>query len=591
VPLFVEELTKAVVEAGADRGNVPISAVPPSSLGVPATLHASLLGRLDRLGPAAKNVAQVGAAIGRDFSYELLAAAVQLTEPELQKALRRLVEAGLVFQRGAPPAAEYLFKHALVQDTAYSTLLRVKRRELHARVAAALEQDFADLAERQPELLAQHAAEAGLIEKSVAYWGKAARRSAARSAMAEAAAQFQRGLDQLGLLPNTRVRQRQELELCSGMGAALMASKGFAAPETGQAYARARELWEQLGSPPEFLQVSYGQSRYHMFRGELELSKRLNEDLLRLSRQRSDSAGLVLGHYSSGCNLMFAGRFAASRSHLEEAIAAYASSSERSLVHQAAVYPQVTSQAFLGNVLFCLGYPDQALARICAAITEARALAHPATLATALGFAARVISFSGGSAALGEWVDEMIAITAGRALAQWNAGTTIFSGWLKVQDGEVAEGISLLRRGLTAFRAPGTVMFVPHLIALLASAYEIAGQAEKALSLLHDALRLVERTRERWFAAELHRLKGQLLLRQGHAETADESYRRALGIAREQEAKLWELRAATSLARLWGELGQRGEARELLAPVYGWFTEGFATADLKEAKVLLDELA
>jgi predicted ATPase len=185
----------------------------------------------------------------------------------------------------------------------------------------------------------------------------------------------------------------------------------------------------------------------------------------------------------------------------------------------------------------------------------------------------------------------MIAITAGRALAQWNAGTTIFSGWSKVQDGEVAEGISLLRRGLAAFRAPGTVMFVPHLIALLASAYEIAGQAEKALSLLHDALRLVERTRERWFAAELHRLKGQLLLRQGHAEPADESYRRALGIAREQEAKLWELRAARSLARLWTEQGRRGEARELLAPVYGWFTEGFDIADLKDAKAILDDLA
>ncbi len=327
-----------------------------------------------------------------------------------------------------------------------------------------------------------------------------------------------------------------------------------------------------------------------MFRGELDLSQRLNEDLLRLSRQRNDSAGLVLGHYSSGCNLMFAGRFASSRFHLEEAIAVYASTSERSLVHQAAVHPQVTAQAFLGNVLFCLGYPDQALARICAAIADARKLAHPATLATALGFGARVLSFDGDNAVLGEWVDEMIAITAGRALPQWNAGTTVFCGWAKIQNGDVAEGISLLRSGLTAYRAPGTEMFIPHFIALLAAAYEIAGQAEEALALLDDALQLVEKNGERWFAAELNRHKGQLLLRQGHSEAAEELYRKALSIAKEQEAKLWELRAAMSLARLRRDQGRHAEARDLLAPVYAWFTEGFDTPDLIEAKALLDEL-
>jgi len=392
-------------------------------------------------------------------------------------------------------------------------------------------------------------------------------------------------------LPDAPERQRQELELRSGLGAVLMAAKGFAAPETGQAYARARELWEQIGSPSEFLQIPYGQSRYHMFRGELDLSQRLNEDLLRLSRQRNDSAGLVLGHYSSGCNLMFAGRLAPARFHLEDAIAAYASRSEASLVHQAAVHPQVTSEAFLGNVLFCLGYPDHALARVCAAITEARRLAHPATLATALGFGARVISFSGSSAVVGEWVDEMIAITAGRALAQWNAGTTIFSGWYRVQNGEVVEGISLLRRGLTAYRAPGTEMFIPHLISLLASACDIAGQIEEAQNLLDEALQIVERAGERWFEAELNRLKGQLLLRRGHSDAAEELYCKALSIAREQEAKMWELRASAGLARLRRDQDRRAEAHDLLAPIYAWFTEGFGTQDLKEAKALLDELS
>jgi len=578
VPLFVEELTKSVLESGA-----PL-------VGIPATLHDSLMARLDRLA-SVRRVAQMGAAIGREFSYELVRAVSRLPEDELQASLARLVASELVFQRGTPPDALYAFKHALVQDAAHSSLLRSARQKLHAQIAEALATQSPELMDTQPEIFAQHYAEAGLIEKSVAFWGKAGRRSFGRSAMAEAAAQFQKGVDELALLPDAPERQRQELELRSGLGAVLMAAKGFAAPETGQAYARARELWEQIGSPSEFLQIPYGQSRYHMFRGELDLSQRLNEDLLRLSRQRNDSAGLVLGHYSSGCNLMFAGRLAPARFHLEDAIAAYASRSEASLVHQAAVHPQVTSEAFLGNVLFCLGYPDHALARVCAAITEARRLAHPATLATALGFGARVISFSGSSAVVGEWVDEMIAITAGRALAQWNAGTTIFSGWYRVQNGEVVEGISLLRRGLTAYRAPGTEMFIPHLISLLASACDIAGQIEEAQNLLDEALQIVDRAGERWFEAELNRLKGQLLLRRGHSDAAEELYCKALSIAREQEAKMWELRASAGLARLRRDQDRRAEAHDLLAPIYAWFTEGFGTQDLKEAKALLDELS
>ena len=261
VPLFVEEMTKAVLEAGAERGREIAASVPSTGLGVPATLQASLMARLDRLGPAAKGVAQIGAAIGREFSYELAASVGELAEERLQEALQRLVDAGLVFQRGAPPTAEYLFKHALVQDTAYGTLLRRTRQQLHARIAEALEVHSPELMDSQPELFAQHYAEAGLVEKSVACWGKAGRRSAARSAMAEAAAQLQRGLDQLALLPDTPERQRQELEFCSALGAVLHAVKGYAAPETGHAYARARELWEQLGSPSEFLQIPYGQSR------------------------------------------------------------------------------------------------------------------------------------------------------------------------------------------------------------------------------------------------------------------------------------------------------------------------------------------
>jgi class 3 adenylate cyclase/predicted ATPase len=591
VPLFVEEMTKAVLEAGVERGREIAASVPGAGLGVPATLQASLMARLDRLGPAAKGIAEIGAAIGREFSYELAAAVGELSEERLQEALKRLVDAGLVFQRGLPPAAEYLFKHALVQEAAYATLLRRTRQQLHARIAAALEVRSPELMDSQPERFAQHYAEAGLVENSVACWGKAGRRSAARSAMAEAAAQFKKGLDQLALLPDNPERLQQELEFRSSLGVVLNAVKGFAAPETGQAYTRARELWEQLGSPSEFLHIPYGQSRYHVLRGELDRAQSLAEDLLRLSCQRDDVAGLVLGHASAGQNLLSAGRFALSRSHLEEVLALYDPISHRSLVRQAGVHPHVPAQAFLGNVLFCLGYPDQALARSNAAIAEARRLAHPPSLAASLALGARLLSLVGDNAVLGEWVDQLVAVATEQGFPHWRSLGAIYRGWVKVKNGDLPEGILLLRSGSTASRAAGAELWMPHYIALLASACEIAGQIEEGLTLLDDALQIVERTGERWFAAELNRHKGQLLLRQGHSEAAEVLYRKALSIAEEQEAKLWELRAAASLARLRRDQGRLTEARDLLAPVYGWFTEGFDTADLKEAKALIDELA
>ena len=412
------------------------------------------MARLDRLA-SVRRVAQIGAAIGREFSYALLRAVSRLPEDELQAALARLVASELVFQRGTPPDAVYSFKHALVQDAAHGSLLRSSRQQLHAQIAEALETHSPELMDSQPELFAQHYAEAGLVEKSVAYWGKAGQRSAARSAMAEAAAQLQKGLDQLALLPDNPERQRQELEFCSALGAVLQAVKGYAAPETGHAYARARELWEQLGSPSEFLQVPYGQSRYHVFRGELDLALRLDEDLLRLSRQRNDSAGLVLGHCSSGRNLMFAGRFASSRSHLEEALALYDPISHRSLVHQAGIHPQVSSQAYLGIVLFCLGFPDQALARSSAAIAEARRLAHPPSLAGSLAIGARLLSLVGDDAALDERADQLVAVATEQGFPFWRAQGTIYRGWVKVKNGDVAEGISLLRSGSSAYRATG----------------------------------------------------------------------------------------------------------------------------------------
>ena len=577
VPLFIEELTKSVLERG----------VPP--LEIPASLHDPLMARLDRLG-SVRRVAQVGAAIGREFSYALLRAVSRLPEDELQAALARFVASELVFQRGTPPDAIYAFKHALVRDAAHGSLLRSSRQQLHTHIAEALEAHFPDMMENQPELIAQHYAEGGLVEKSVTNWGKAGHRSVARSAMAEAAAQFQKALEQLALLPDNPERQRQEIEFLSALGAVLQVVKGPSAPETGLAYARALDLWTRLGSPVEFLRVPYGRLRYLLFRGELDLALGLEEDLLRLSRQRNDRGGLVVGHYTSGRTLMYTGKFASSRSHLKEVLALY-DPSDRPVTDQAGLYPHVVSQAFLGIVLFCLGYPDQALAHRNTAVAEARRLAHPRYLALILALGAVPLSLVGDNRALEGQADQLVAVATEQGFPAFRAHGTIYRGWVMVKNGDVTEGIPLMRRGSAAFRATGTEVWMPHFIALLAMAYEIAGEVEEALVLMDDALQIVERTGERWFLAELNRHKGQLLQRQEHTEAAEKLYRKALSIAEEQGAKLWELRAAASLAELYRHQGRHAEARDILAPVYGWFTEGFDTQDLKEAKALLEELS
>jgi class 3 adenylate cyclase/predicted ATPase len=578
VPLFIEELTKSVLESGLP------------AVGIPTTLHDSLMARLDRLS-SVRRVAQIGAAIGREFPYALLPTLSRIPEDELRSALSRLVASELVFQRGTPPEAVYIFKHALVQDAAHSSLLRATREQLHAEIAQALEAHSPDLLDTQPEVFAQHYAEAGLVEKSTAHWGKAGHRSASRSAVAEAAAQFQKALDQLALLPDNYDRQRQELELRSALGTVLMLVKGFAAPEPGDAYTRARELWEQLGCPSEFNHVPYGQSRYYLNRGELDLAQHSAEVLLSLSRQRKDAGGLVLGNHSLGRTLALAGRFALSRLHLEEACAVYDPISHRPLVDQAGVHPQVMSQAGLGVVLFCLGFPEQASACTKAAIAEARSLAHPPSLAVSSATGTILFSLVGDDAALKLAADELAAVATEHGFPLWGAWGTIYHGWLKVKTAGTPKGILHLRNGLTAYQGSGADTWMPHFLSLLAKAYEISGHAEEGLSLLNDALQIVERTGERWFAAELNRQKGQLVLRQGNSDAAEKLYSKARSIALEQEAKLWELRAAMSLARLRRDQDRCSEARGLIAPVYDWFTEGFDTPDLKEAKALLDELS
>ena len=377
VPLFVEELTRAVLEAGTTVTG---------AAAVPASLHASLMARLDRV-PEVKEVAQVAACIGREFAYPLLAAISPVPEAELRAALGRLIAAELVFARGEPPEASYTFKHALVRDAAHESLLKTRRRELHARVARVLEERFPETAEAEPELLARHCAEAGLVERAVVYWQRAGDRALVRSAMAEAVAHLSRGLDALADLPGGAERQRRELALQLALGQASIAAKGFAAPETGRAYARARELCRELGDVPELFPALYGRFIVHFQRGELTVAHDAATELLQLAEDRGDEAARVTGHRIVGSALYHLGRLAESRSHLEKGLALYEPGRDRGSALVYALDTRVVCLFWLVHVLFAQGYPAQARARMAEALAYARELAHPYTLAYALSVA------------------------------------------------------------------------------------------------------------------------------------------------------------------------------------------------------------
>jgi predicted ATPase len=483
VPLFVEELTKAVVEAGADRGYASISAVPASSLAVPATLHASLLGRLDRLGPSAKTVAQVGAAVGRDFSYELLAAAVLLAEPELQEALRRLVEAGLVFQRGAPPTAEYLFKHALVQDTAYSTLLRGPRQALHRRIAEALEQRFPDLVETRPEILAHHYGEAAMASEAIAYWHRAGKLSVAKSAVREATAQLRRGLSLLDGLPETRERKQLELDIHVTLTTALMAGKGYADPEVVAALERANRLVTEtaaVGTPLHF-SVLYGLWNSTLVGGAIAAGLEHATNFLSSAQSQPSSGPLLVGHRILGWSLMPSGDYRTALAHLKTAASLYRPDEHRD---SAFLYGQdigVGAFVHLSWALWHRGSPDQSARAADRALALGRELGHAHTLAHAFRFAGGAAVFARDVTTVSARSNDCLALASEHGFALWAALGRLLQGWADAQQGEATAGIARIRDGLAAIEATGGRLFMPLYFTLLAEALALAEKIEEAL--------------------------------------------------------------------------------------------------------------
>jgi TOMM system kinase/cyclase fusion protein len=601
VPLFVEELTKTVVESGLvrDEGDRYVGAhggasIPP--LAIPSTLQDSLMARLDRLAPV-KEIAQLGATLGREFSYELLHAVSPADEGTLQQGLRQLVEAELLYQRGLLPRATYLFKHALIQDTAYHSLLKSKRQHYHQQIAQVLVEQFPETKEMQPELVAHHYTEAGLAEQAIPYWQQAGQKAARRSANIEAIAHLTKGLELLKTLPDTPERAQSELTFQIALGTSLMAAQGYAAPEVGQALARARELCRQVGETPQLFPVLWGLTAFHEVRAEFQTARELAEQLLRLAQSVQDPALLMGAAFCLGGPPVMQGELTRAREHLERGIALYDPQQHRSYVSLVGEDLGVSCRGWVSYALWGLGYPEQALKRSQEALTLAQELSHPFSMGYALSCSARLHQFRREALTTQARAETMLELAAEQGFVFRVAQGSIHRGWALAMQGQGEEGIAQIRQGLAAFQATGAEFFRTSYLAMLAEAQGEVGQAEEGLNALSDALTLVNRTGERFYEAELYRLKGELTLRQFKVqsskckvEEAGECFQKAIDVARHQSAKSLELRATVSLARLWQQQGKQKEAHQMLSEVYGWFTEGFDTKDLQEAKALLDEL-
>jgi predicted ATPase len=594
VPLYVEELTKMLLASPLLREEADqyVLTGPLRTVAIPDTLQDALMARLDQLNRA-KEVAQLGAVLGREFAYELLQAIAPQDEKTLQAGLAQLVGAELLYQRGRLPRARYIFKHALIQDAAYASLLKSTRQQVHQQVAQVLETRFPALVETQPELVAQHYTAAGCTEQAVRYWQRAGQQASDRSTYLEAISHCTTGIELLTTLSETPERTQHAVTLHIALGAALQMTQGLAAPEVERAYTQAYSLCQQVGETPELVPVLFGLWRYYVSRSQLHTAREFGEMLLRLAQRVHDPALSVIAHHALSFTWLLLGALPAARQHLEEGIAGYTPDQRRMLVFRMGSDSGVACRTYAAMTLWLLGYPEQALARLHEALALAHELSHPYSLAIAQVTAAYVYQFRRDVLAVHEQAEVVIAFSTEQGFPLWAAFGTSFRGWALAMQGQGEEGITQVHQGIAAYRATGAALYVPHLCTLLAEVSAHLGHPADGLQALVEAHTLVEQHEECWWEAEVYRLRGVLLLRQpGTPQAEAEAWlQRALDVARYQEAKSLELRAAMSLSRLWQQQGKHTEAYELLAPIYGWFTEGFDTADLQEAKTLLDALA
>jgi class 3 adenylate cyclase/predicted ATPase len=594
VPLYIEELTKMLLaspllQEEADRYVLTGSL---HAVAIPDTLQDALMARLDQLNRA-KEVAQLGAVLGREFAYDLLQAIAPQDEHALQEGLARLVEAELLYQRGRPPRARYIFKHALIQDAAYTSLLKSTRQQLHQQIAQVLETRFLTRLETQPELVAQHYTAAGCAGQAVVYWQRAGQQASDRSAHLEAISHLTTGIALLQTLPATPERTQQALTLHVALGAALQIAKGLATPEVEHTYTQAYALCQQVGETPELVPILFGLYRYYIARPQFHMAREVGDTMLRLTRHTDDPEPAVVAHYALGTVWFYLGMLPVARLHLEEGIARYTPTQRHVLGSRFGHDPGVTCRLFAAITLWFLGCQEQALTRLHDGLALAHELSLAYNLVWAWFWAAVVSQLRRDVPAVHKHAEATVALATEQGFPLWVALGTSLRGWALALQGQGAEGIAQIRQGIAAWRATGTALVVPYLHTILADVCDRLGRTDDGLQALAEAHTLVEQHEERCWEAEVSRLRGVLLLRQpGTPQAEAEAWlQKALDVARGQEAKSLELRAAMSLARLWQQQDKRAEARELLASVYDWFTEGFDTADLQEARGLLEALS
>jgi class 3 adenylate cyclase/tetratricopeptide (TPR) repeat protein len=593
VPLFTEELTKAVLESGLLRvvGDHYVLDGPLPSLAIPATLHDSLMARLDRLAPV-KEIAQIGACIGREFDHDLLAAVVPLAEADLGAALDRLVAAELVFRRGIPPAATYIFKHALVRDAAYQSLLRTSRQELHAKLATALERDFPQTIEARPELVAHHFDEAGLFEKAVGYWLRAGRLTAGRSANVEAIAHLRSGLASLAVLPPGEHRWRLELSLQLALGGPLLATKGYASREAEAVYKRAQELSRNLSSDTDLFTAIRGLGYVYHVRANLREAKQLIDEAVDLARRIGDPAFLVEAFHFAGAVTFHLGEFQAARDWLQQGM---------DVCEYRGRYPSeiyginmgAFCRAYIAHCDWHLGYPDRALQTAEEGLAVAREGARPFSVAIALAYLAMLHQFRREPEAALETAEEARSLCQEYRFDYYGAWSALVRAWAVAEQGQFQEAVAAYRVALKEFSETGAGLRMPYYLCMLAAVHRKAGEIAAGLELITEAAQNAQRTQDSWSNADLERERGELLLLgapDDAREQADAVFKRAIDIAAGQGAKMPELRASVALARLWAERNQRKKAFDVLASIYDWFTEGFDTIDLRRAATLLGEL-
>jgi predicted ATPase len=594
VPLYVEELTKMLLEADLLQEEVDQYSLtgPLTTVAIPETLQDSLMARLDQM-HTAKETAQLGAVLGREFTYEMLESISSQDEKTLQAGLTQLVEAELLYQRGRPPRARYVFKHALIQDAAYASLLRSTRQQVHRQVVRALEEQFSSMAETQPELLAYHCTEAGLAEAAVDYWIKAGQHAHERSAHVEAIAHFHNGQKVLQTLPDNPQRIQRDIILHLALIEAFQVTKGYAAPEVADTYARLRALSHQITDTSQRFQLLWGLVAFHTVRGDAQTACELGEQLVDLTAHDSDAVRILVAHRCLGTALSLMGDFAQARQHIEQVITLYKAQPQHSSISRIRQDPATACLGHSTMILWLLGYPDQARQRSDEAIALAKKLAHPFSLGYALYYAAQLYLLRGERRGAQALAEELMSLSTKHAFTQFSVHATRVRTLALAVQRPPAETLTDMQHHLDHLRAIGEGQDLPPNLVLLAEAYGKSGNVKQGLELVAEALSVIDQTEARRSEAEAHRARGTLLLQQDvpDEQQAETCFHQALDVAREQQAKSLELRAATSLARLWQPQDKRQEAYDLLAPVYEWFTEGFDTADLQEAKRLLKVLA